>query len=249
MGITAMKADFPPIGQCKFYEGLNIILTANNIPLPPTFSDSLGQVKKAAANKSAKRPLHQVNKRESGMLNQRKTTIIHKMKKTVAICFVLLSSITYSFAQAPLEKGGKQLNAGLGFSRWGVPIYVGLDFGVHPDITIGPQVSFRSFSERYRDHFGNRYSYNHSIIVLAFNGNYHFNRLLEIPSEWDVYAGLTLGYYIWSSPSGYLGDRDSAIGLDAQIGGRYFFSEKFGVNLELGGGTASGGKFGITYKL
>jgi hypothetical protein len=172
------------------------------------------------------------------------------MKKLVAISLFLVSSVTYLNAQAPLGKGGKQFNAGLGFSNWGVPIYAGLDFGVHPDITIGPQVSFRSYSERYRDFpGGTKYRYNHSIFVLAFTGNYHFNTLLEIPEQWNVYAGLTLGYYIWTSPSDYPGNRGSGIGLDAQIGGRYFFSEKFGVNLEFGGGTTSGGKIGVTIKL
>lgn len=171
------------------------------------------------------------------------------MKNLTVFCFALILSLTYSHAQAPLGKGGKQLNAGLGFSNWGIPIYAGLDFGVHPDITIGPQVSFRSYSEKYRDFNNNTYNYTHSIFVLSFNGNYHFNTLLNIPSQWDLYAGLTLGYYVWSSPSDYLGKRNSGIGLDGQIGGRYFFSSKFAVNLEFGGGTASGGKIGITYKL
>ena len=170
------------------------------------------------------------------------------MKKLSIVYLVLISSVTYLNAQAPLGKGGTQLNAGLGFSNWGVPIYAGLDFGVHPDITIGPQLSYRSYSERYREFQGNIYRYNHSIFVLGFTGNYHFNTLLQIPKQWNVYAGLTLGYYIWTSPSGYLGNRGSGIGLDAQIGGRYFFSEKFGVNLEFGGGTTSGGKIGITCK-
>lgn len=170
------------------------------------------------------------------------------MKKVIVVCSFLISSLTYLNAQAPLGKGGKQFNAGLGFSSWGVPIYAGLDFGVHPDITIGPQVSYRGYSEKYREN-GSVYKYSHSIFVLAFNGNYHFNTLLQIPSQWDLYAGLTLGYYIWTSPSGYLGNRGSGLGLDAQIGGRYFFSEKFGINLEFGGGTASGGKIGITCKL
>lgn len=167
---------------------------------------------------------------------------------TSICCVVLLSAFTSLHAQAPLGKGNKQLNAGFGFSNWGVPIYAGLDFGVHPDITIGPQVSFRSYSERYNDGLGNRISYSHSIFVLAFNGNYHFNSLLNISSEFDFYAGLTLGYYIWSSPNDYLGNRASGVGLDAQVGGRYFFSDEWAVNLEFGGGTASGGKIGITYK-
>ncbi len=25
---------------------------------------------------------------------------------------------------------------------------------------------------------------------LSFNGNYHFNTVLEIPKDWDLYAGL-----------------------------------------------------------
>jgi hypothetical protein len=84
---------------------------------------------------------------------------------------------------------------------------------------------------------------------LAFNGNYHFNTLFNMPSEWNFYAGLTLGYYIWSDLDDYPDARGSGIGLDAQIGGRYFFSDKFGVNLEFGGGTGAGGSFGITVKL
>jgi len=172
------------------------------------------------------------------------------MKKVIAVCFILiLSGLTFLHAQAPPGKGGKQLNAGFGFSGWGVPIYVGLDFGVHPDITIGPQISFRSYSERLRDKNGVVYHYDHNIFVFAFNGNYHFNTILNMPSEWNLYAGLTLGYYFWSTPSGYIGNRGSGLALDAQIGARYFFSQNLGVNLEFGGGTAaSGGKIGITYK-
>ena len=170
------------------------------------------------------------------------------MKKVILITLILVAGVTYVNAQAPLGKGGTQLNAGFGFSSWGLPIYLGLDIGVHQDITIGPQVSFRSYAEKYRDPSGTTYTYDHSIFVFAFNGNYHFNTLLNIPSKWDLYAGLTLGYYYWTSPTGYLGTRTSGIGLDGQIGGRYFFSEKFGINLEFGGGTASGGKIGITYK-
>ena len=172
------------------------------------------------------------------------------MKKINVIILILLTGVTASFAQGSLGKGAKQFNAGIGFSNWGVPIYAGLDFGVHESITIGPRVSYRSYSDNY---FGD--SYKQSLFVLGFNGNYHFNKLLNIASPWDVYAGLTLGYYIWSDVKwsnnafdGYDG-RGSGIGLDAQIGARYFFSPKFGLNLEFGGGTGTGGSFGITYKL
>jgi outer membrane immunogenic protein len=163
------------------------------------------------------------------------------MKKLFAI--VVLGFITSTaFAQGTLDKGAAQLNAGFGFSNWGTPIYVGADFGVHEDITIGPRLSYRNYGYNY---FGTRYR--QSLTVLSFNGNYHFNRILGIAPEWDIYAGLTLSYYIWSDSE--FGGQASGMGLDAQIGARYFFSDKVGLNLEFGGGTGTGGLFGITIKL
>lgn len=164
------------------------------------------------------------------------------MKKIVfLVSLAFLSVIT--FAQAPLSKGEKQLNAGVGFSGWGIPLYVGMDFGVHPDITVGGEFSFRSYSQKFADE-----RYTSTIFGISGNGNYHFNRLLEIPSNFDFYAGLNIGFYFWNTPNDYPGDGDSRLGLGLQVGGRYFFKDNFGINLEFGGGNAfSGGKFGITY--
>lgn len=162
------------------------------------------------------------------------------------LSFIILLLAVFCFsaeAQSPLAKGGKQLNAGVGFSGWGIPLYGGMDFGVYKDITVGFEVSFRSYSQKFVND-----TYRSSIFGISGNGNYHFNTILEIPSQWDFYAGLNLGYYIWNSPAGYKGDGGSGLGLGAQIGGRYFFKNNFGINLEFGGGNAfSGGKFGITY--
>lgn len=164
------------------------------------------------------------------------------MKKINVLVILAVLCSTVAFAQAPLGKGGKQLNAGLGFSNWGVPIYVGLDFGVHPDITVGPQISFQNYGYTAG---GTKYKQN--LTVIGFNGNYHFNNLLDMPSQWNLYAGLTMGYYIWQD-NDFTGAETSGLGLYAQVGGRYFFSDNFGVNLQFGGGTSSGGTFGITYK-
>jgi len=164
-------------------------------------------------------------------------------KHLLLLSFLLFTSLI--FAQSPISKGEKQLNAGVGLSSLGVPLYFGLDYGVHPDITIGGELSYRSFSDKYSN-----INYDHSVIGISGNGNYHFNRILEIPKKWDFYAGLNLGFYIWSSPSNYTGSHSSGLGLGGQIGGRYFFSDKIGLNLEFGGGNAfSGGKLGLTFKL
>ena len=166
------------------------------------------------------------------------------MKKGLLTITLILAAVAV-FAQSPLAIGQKQINAGVGFSSWGIPVYLGLDFGVHEDISVGGQLSFNSY--RTKDSGVN---YNHTIIGISGNGNYHFNRILNIPRDWDFYAGLNIGFYIWNSPDDYPGSHTSGLGLGAQIGGRYFFSDVFGLNLEFGGGNAfSGGKFGISYKL
>ncbi|RPH32289.1 MAG: hypothetical protein EHM93_09935 [Bacteroidales bacterium] len=165
------------------------------------------------------------------------------MRKAGIIVLLLFVFVATSNAQSPLAKGSKQINAGVGFSGWGVPIYVGMDFGVYKDITVGFEASFRSYNQKFVGE-----NYRSTIFGFSGNGNYHFNSLLEIPNQWDVYAGLNLGYYIWTTSSNYPGDGASGLGLGAQVGARYFFKNNFGVNLEFGGGNAfSGGKFGITY--
>ncbi len=166
------------------------------------------------------------------------------MRKTIILIMLFMAS-TAMFAQAPIAVGQSQFNAGLGLSSWGVPVYVGLDFGVHPDITLGAEASFRSYRDRWS---GSRY--NHSVIGISGNANYHLNRILNIPSNWDLYAGINIGFYIWNSPDGYEGSRSSGLGVAGQLGGRYYFTDTFGLNLEFGGGNAfSGGKFGISIKL
>jgi len=165
--------------------------------------------------------------------------------KKLLFTILLLAGIISSYGQNPLTVGKAQLNAGLGFSGYGIPVYVGLDFGAARDFTLGGELSFRSYNDNY-----NGTGYNHTIFGISANGNYHFNTVLDMPNKWDFYAGLNLGFYAWTSPSDYPGNHSSGVGLGAQIGGRYYFTQKVGLNLELGGGTVtSGGKIGLTFKL
>lgn len=171
------------------------------------------------------------------------------MKHFLIVLFsICLSS---AFAQGSLEKNKAQIDAGLGVSGWGIPIYAGADYAIHEAITIGGNLSYRKNSESY---FGSKYS--QSLTVISVNGNYHFNELLKLPSPWDLYAGLSLGYYVWSKAkwkdgngTSYYGGESSGVGINVQIGGRYFFTDKFGVNVELGGGTGSAANLGVTFKL
>lgn len=166
------------------------------------------------------------------------------MKKLILVATFALVSIV-AFSQSPLSSGSNQLNVGVGLSGWGVPVYIGLDHGIGKDLTIGAELSYRSYNENW-----NNDKYDHSIMGFSGNLNYHLNTLLSIPHQWDVYVGPNIGFYVWNSPDTYGGDHNSGLGLGAQLGFRYFLSDKIALNLELGGGNAfSGGKFGLTFKL
>lgn len=160
--------------------------------------------------------------------------------KKIALLFAVMA-FGFANAQAPLEEGGLQLNAGVGTSGWGTPVYVGIDYGIATNFTLGGELSHQSY---------NTAGYTSKIFGIQANGNYHFNEILEIPSEWDFYGGASISYYNWSSKlNGVKRDYEGAddIGVGLQVGGRYFFTDRLAVNLQIGGSSAlSGGKIGIT---
>lgn len=155
---------------------------------------------------------------------------------------ILLASLLLAINMSAQNtiKGKTQLNAGIGLSQYGLPVYLGLDFGIHPDISLGVEGSFRNHSNS---------NSNATLLGIGGNVNYHFNSLFKIrDNHWDVYAGVTLAYWFWNWDNNFLGANASGVGLSGQVGGRYFFHPKWAVNLELGGGTLSGGKLGITHR-
>lgn len=165
--------------------------------------------------------------------------------KRFVILLVLMVGIATIFAQSPVADRGAMLNAGFGLSGWGVPVYAGLDFGLGRDVTLGAEVSYRSWDENYQSGH-----YNHAVIGISGNLNYHLNYILQIPYNWDFYGGVNVGYYVFRNPDNYPGTYKSQLGISGQVGGRYFFTNSLGINLEFGGGNAfSGGKLGITAKL
>ena len=174
----------------------------------------------------------------------------NKNMRKLILLFVFAFASNGIFAQAPLEEGKIQLNAGVGASGWGIPIYFGLDYGLAPDWTLGGEVSFQADNDPY--YYDNKhYDYKSRAVGIGVNGNYHFNTLLNMPSNFDFYAGGAVTFFIWDYKD-YKNNPhpdNASVGLGVQVGGRYFFNDKFGVNLEFGGGTATGGaKVGVTFK-
>lgn len=168
-----------------------------------------------------------------------------RLTKIFLSMFFVFTALTTMFTQSPIAIGQAQLNLGVGFSNYGVPVYFGLDYGIHKDITLGAEFSYRSFNERFQSE-----RYDHSVLGFSGNLNYHFNTLFEIPPKWDLYAGINIGFYHWTSERNYPGNFNSGLGIGGQIGGRYYFTDKVGFNLEFGGGNAfTGGKFGLSILL
>ena len=148
-----------------------------------------------------------------------------KITFLIGIFFIATTMMAQEGA-APLSKGDKQLNFGLGFSHWGLPVYAGMDFAFHNDWTAGPVLRVV-----IDDDFG---------IGAAGRVDYHWNRLMGIPSNWDFYLGANVGF---------LSGDDHGLDWGLQLGGRYYWSEKWGFNLEFGGGNGYGGSVGLSMKL
>jgi hypothetical protein len=139
---------------------------------------------------------------------------------------LITGAIMAQSGSAPLSKGDKQLNFGLGYSSRGLPTYIGMDFAFHNDWTAGPVVKLV-----FDDDFG---------FGALGRIDYHWNRLIGIPSNWDFYLGASVGV---------ISQDKFILDLGLQLGGRWYWSDKWGVNLEFGGGTGFGSSAGVSMKL
>jgi outer membrane immunogenic protein len=153
-------------------------------------------------------------------------------------CFIA----TTSFSQQRIEEGLKQYNAGIGASNRGVPVYLGMDFGVYQNVTVGGEFSLRSYQSRYYDLI-----YQNRIFGFAACGNYHFNQIAHLPAEFDFYAGVMLGLFLWDGSPTYA--NHSLLSGGGQVGARYRVQKNLHLNAELqANGTFSGLKIGVTYR-
>ena len=145
------------------------------------------------------------------------------MKKTALLfVFALLLNFANVFGQAR-----KELNFGLVGINYEIP--------VHKDITIAPGVGT---------------NFDLDWINLGVKGNYYFDNLFGISDDaWDVYGGTNVGYSIFNGDDNGVDESDVNFGL--QVGGRYFWNDKWGFYVEIAGGNISGLSpgIGLTVKL
>lgn len=141
-----------------------------------------------------------------------------------------MKKITFTFALLLILSASnvygqatKQLNFGL--------IGVAYDIPVATDIAVSPFAGT---------------NFNLDYLIIGVKGNYYFDNLLALPAAWDVYGGANAGYGF-----GIDNSNNSDFDMGLQIGGRWFWNDKWGLYLEFGGGHTSGATsgLGITMKL
>ncbi len=136
---------------------------------------------------------------------------------------LLISVLCLTVVSAQDSQTVKQLNFGFVGASFEIP--------VHKDISIAPYAGT---------------DLNLDWLALGAKGNYYFDNLFELPSAWDVYAGLNAGFAIGLGSNG-----NSDINFGLHVGGRWFWNDKWGINVELGGGSVTDvtGGLGVTMKL
>ncbi len=144
--------------------------------------------------------------------------------KKANVLFVLLVVLTAIQMSAQARK---ELNFGIIGANFEIP--------VHKDVTIAPGAST---------------NFDLDWLNLGVRGNYYFDNLFGIEDEaWDVYGGAGVGYSIYNGDNDHDHKSDFDIGL--HVGGRWFWNDKWGVYVELGGARVQGpvGGIGVTMKL
>ena len=154
------------------------------------------------------------------------------MKNLITICIAVIGFQLAAYSQSPLDPGQIQANFGIGIDdQSGLPIYGGLDFGIADDWTAGAVLSFASSD----------------YVSLGANINYHFDDLLGLPPEWNVYGGANAGILFEDDDIDDSGNGNNQFGIGIQAGGRYFFNDRWGINLQVGTGKeVSDGRLGLT---
>ena len=171
------------------------------------------------------------------------------------LTIIFLSVSAVLFGQRNTES---YFNAGIGISNWGIPLYASFEKPVASDINLGGGASFQTVS-RSVSYSSGRTTWRHTAVGLEAIGLYYADRVLALPSDFDVYGGLGLGFFFWDTsfkdgPNGfnesYDGPASSGLGLRGFVGARYHMNSNLALNLELGGGSViSGGRFGLSWRL
>lgn len=171
-----------------------------------------------------------------------------KMLKSLFVGLILTAAAYPAVAQVQYNRGDALVSVGLGFGNYfggGVPITANAEFFLNDAISIGPYIGFTSYKHRYP---GPDYTY--TFFDFGARGSYHFSKHINLNTDkLDLYGGVMLGYTASSYKDG-ANDYDpypSAARAGAFAGARWYFTDAFAVNGEVGYGLAPL-VLGVTFK-
>jgi len=143
------------------------------------------------------------------------------MKKLFTIIAVTAS--VFFVTENTMAQTVRQLNFGI--------IGINYEIPITSEISIAPAAST---------------DFNLNYLVLGVRANYYFDSLIGLPDEWDVYGGANAGYGL-----GLINNNNGSFAAALHAGGRWRWSDKWGVYAEISGGNLGGpsGGIGLTMAL
>jgi len=177
------------------------------------------------------------------------------MRKITLIALTVALGLSLN-AQHVFNKGTLLFNAGIGMlsaDGWIPSINVSGEIGVIPTGDVG-LVSFGGIiAYKYSTWSGTHISskYNYSQFVVGPRAAWHVHAFDS--DKWDAYGGVGGGIRIWSqyqwdpAKSEYVNKGKISPYGEVFVGGRMMFKEAFGIFAEVGYGTLSVIKFGVTF--
>jgi hypothetical protein len=176
------------------------------------------------------------------------------MKKvfTVLCVVVTLASAQTAMGQVDYAKGDVLLNFGFGAGyayAGGTPIMASAEFAINDAVSIGPYLAFTNYGYRAAG-----YKWNYTFIDFGARGSYHFSKHLNLNTDkLDLYGGALVGFvtsrFDDNSGATYADPYGNTLRGGIFAGARWYFSEKFAVNGELGAAGITPLMLGITFKL
>lgn len=172
--------------------------------------------------------------------------------KSLVIALVMMAAAAPAMAQVQYDRGDKLFSIGLGVggyydgyysydnyyrgNYYGVPLTASLEFFINDAISIGPYAGFTARNHSFAFDGGAR-------------GSYHFSKHIPLGTDkLDLYGSVLLGVSnVWYE--GWDGEdySDFAPRFGVTAGARWYFTDKFAANAEVGYGLTSL-LAGVTFK-
>lgn len=165
-----------------------------------------------------------------------------RLKISIIATMLLVATASLSASGSAFRKGSLMvgpaagLSSGIGSS--GVVLIGNLEYAITDHIGLGVSAGYWSYSEDTSAGTV-QVKYKYTVLPIAATGAYHFH----ISSNWDLGAGVALGYYVVSSSvesnvSGVSYTASGSSGLAIGIFGlaRYYVSDSIGLRAKLGYG-------------